>query len=59
MSTCDAVKALYEQCKDMDVDDSLELVLSAKTKEEQDFYSLIGDFFLQSKQKKVIEAKRF
>ena len=59
MSKADAAKKLYEECKDMDIDETMELVLNAETEEEQDFFSMLSDFILQRKQKKVIAQKRF
>ncbi|WP_417087882.1 hypothetical protein [Hungatella effluvii] len=59
MSKAEAAKKLYEECKDMDIDETMELVLNAETEEEQDFFSLLSDFILQRKQKKVIAQKRF
>ena len=37
----------------------MELVLSAETEDEQDFFSMLSDFVLQRKQKNVIAQKRF
>ena len=59
MSKAEAARKLYEECKDMDIDETLELVLNAETEEEQDFFSMLSDFILQRKQKKVIAQKRF
>ena len=59
MSKAEAAKNLYEECKDMDIDETMELVLNAETEEEQDFFSMLSDFILQRKQKKVIAQKRF
>ena len=59
MSKAEAAKKLYEVCKDMDIDETMELVLNAETEEEQDFFSMLSDFILQRKQKKVIAQKRF
>jgi len=58
MSKTEAAKRLYEECKDMDIDETMELVLSAETEEEQDFFSMLSDFLLQKQQKKVIAQKR-
>lgn len=58
MSKAEAAKKLYEECKDMDIDETMELVLNAETEEEQDFFSMLSDFILQRKQKKVIAQKR-
>ena len=59
MTKAEAAKKLYEECKDMDIDETMELVLNAETEEEQDFFSMLSDFILQRKQKKVIAQKRF
>ena len=59
MSKAEAAKKLYEECKDMDIDETMELVLNAETEEEQDFFSMLSDFILQRKQMKVIAQKRF
>ena len=59
MSKAEAAKKLYEEWKDMDIDETMELVLNAETEEEQDFFSMLSDFILQRKQKKVIAQKRF
>ena len=59
MSKAEAARKLYEECKDMYIDETMELVLNAETEEEQDFFSMLSDFILQRKQKKVIAQKRF
>ena len=50
---------LYETCKNMTDDDLSELLKKAKSDEEQSFYVAISDFFLQQKQKEVIEKGLF
>jgi len=59
MPKIDVIRELYKQCEDMDIEDSMELMLDAESEEEQDFISVISDFILQKKQKQVIEQKRF
>ena len=59
MSKTEAAKKLYEECKDMDIDETMDLVLNAETEEEQDFFYMLSDFILQRKQKQVIAQKRF
>lgn len=59
MSRAEAARKLDQECKDMDIDETMELVLNAKTEEEQDFFSMLSDFILQRKQEKVIAQKRF
>ena len=36
MSNIEAARKLYEQCKDMDIDETRELVLAAKNEDEID-----------------------
>ncbi len=50
---------LYETCKDMRSDDWSELLKKAKSDEEQSFYFTISNFFLQQRQKEVIEKGLF
>ncbi|SET73683.1 hypothetical protein [Lacrimispora sphenoides] len=57
MSKTEAAIRLYELCKDMDIEETLDLVLNAETQEQQDFFSMLSDFILQKKQMKVIAQK--
>ena len=59
MCNIETVREFYRKCKDMDIMDSTELLLSTENKEEQEFISLISDFVLQQKQRQIIEQKRF
>lgn len=59
MSKTEAVRELYHTCKDMDIEETMELVLSAETEEESEFFSMVSDFVLQRKQKEVIARKEF
>ena len=59
MSKAEAARKLYEECKDMDIEETMDLVLSAETEEEQDFFYMLSDFIFQRKQKHVIAQKRF
>ncbi|MFQ7125000.1 MAG: hypothetical protein ACLRPR_07840 [Eisenbergiella sp.] len=58
---CDVKKyeKIYEEINRLEPEDTLQLVLEAKTEEERDFYQLIGDFLLQKKQRQVIEGNLF
>jgi hypothetical protein len=40
-------------------EDTLQLVQEAESKEEQDFFEMVGNFLLQQKQKQVIERNLF
>lgn len=63
MSNIEVIRELYSRCKDLDIEDTieleLELELGAADEDERAFISVISDFILQQKQKKVIEQKRF
>lgn len=59
MSKSELLHELYNQCKDINFDESPEILSSAKSDEEADFFKIVTDFVLQQKQKKVIAEKRF
>ena len=50
---------LYEACRDIEFFETPELINTAQTKEEKDFFSIVTDYILQQKQKRVIEENRF
>lgn len=58
---CDVQKysLLFEDIKQLQPEDTLQLVLEAKSEEEQDFFEMIGNFLLQKKQKQIIERNLF
>ena len=58
---CDLKKYadIYKEIKQLDPDDTLQLVLESETEEERDFYAMVGDFLLQQKQKDVIARNVF
>ena len=55
---CDVKKyeQIYEDIKKLQPEDTLQLVLEAKTEEQRSFYEMIGDYLLQTEQKKVIKG---
>lgn len=57
MVMCDVKKffLMYDDIKKLQPEDTLQLILEAKTEEEREFFEMIGDFLLQQKQKQVIE----
>ena len=59
MSKSELLHELYNQCKDINFDESPEILSSAQSEEEADFFRIVTDFVLQQKQKKVILEKRF
>lgn len=52
-------KQIYDDFKHLNPDDTLQLIMNSETQDEQDFFSLVGDFLLQKKQREVIEAGKF
>ena len=58
---CDVQKyyKMFQEMKVLEPEDTLQLVLEAKDKEERDFFELVGNFLLQQKQKQVIERNLF
>lgn len=59
LSNVESIKQLYKKCRDMDIEETMELVLSAETEEEKEFFSLVSDFVLQKQQKVVISQERY
>ena len=58
---CDVKKYndIFKEIKSLRRDDTLQLILEAKTQEERDFYVMVGNFLLQNKQKIVVEGNLF
>ena len=58
---CDVAKYLnmFHDMKNLQPEDTLQLVMEAKNDEERDFFEMLGNFLLQKKQKKVIEGNLF
>lgn len=58
---CDVKKYrdIFVEIKKLTPDDTLQLVLESKSEEEKNFYELIGDFLLQSRQKESIARNVF
>ena len=50
---------IYEEIKELQPEDTLQLVLEAETEEQRNFYEMIGDYLLQLQQKKVVEENLF
>ena len=50
---------VYEEIKKIHPQDTLQLLLDAKTEDEKTFYEMLGNFLLQVKQREVIERKLF
>lgn len=58
---CDVKKyeKIYEEIEHLQPEDTLQLVIEAKTEEQRNFYEMIGDFLLQKRQRQVIERRLF
>lgn len=58
---CDVKKyeQIYEDIKKLKPEDTLQLVLEAETEEQRSFYEMIGDYLLQTEQKKAIKGNLF
>ena len=59
MTKINIAREFYKQIKDISGEESLELILQAENEEEQDFFTFLGDFFLQKNQREIIEQKKF
>ena len=58
-SKIETAKRLYNVCRNMDIEEILELKLSAETEEEEEFFSFLSDFIQQRKQRETIARKEF
>ena len=58
---CDVKKysKMFQDIRQLQPEDTLQLVLEAENEEEQDFFEMVGNFLLQRKQKQVIERNLF
>jgi len=58
---CDVDKyfQMYNEIKKLQPEDTLQLVIQAKDKEEKEFFEVVSNFLLQQKQKQVIERNLF
>lgn len=50
---------IYQEMKQIQPDDIFWLIKNAKNKDEQDFFAMVGDFFLQRRQRELIEKKAY
>ena len=50
---------MYKDIQQLKPEDTLQLILEARSKEERDFFEMIGNYLLQKKQKQVIERNLF
>lgn len=50
---------IYNEMKNLDVNEFLQIIINAKSKEESEFYTVISDFIIQKAQKELIEKGVF
>lgn len=57
---CDVQRyvAMYKDLRNLNQEELLELITEAETPEESKFFNLIGNFFVQQRQKKLIEGSK-
>ena len=58
---CDVQKYMdmYKEIKNLQPEDTLQLVMESENKDEKAFFEMVGNFLLQQKQKEVGERKLF
>ena len=58
---CDVKKytEIYEEISKLNWEDTLQLVLESESEEVKEFYEMVEDYFLQKKQKEVVERNLF
>ena len=58
---CDTQKysQIYKDISKLQAEDTLQLVMEARDKDERDFFEMIGNYLLQKKQKQAIEGNLF
>ncbi|MDD6193803.1 MAG: hypothetical protein PUB19_02755 [Lachnospiraceae bacterium] len=58
---CDVQKYMdmYKEIKNLQPEDTLQLVMESENKDEKAFFEMVGNFLLQQKQKEVVERKLF
>ena len=59
MSNKEALHQLFDQCQNINFDESYDIISSARSPEEADFFRMATDLILTQKQKKAIEENRF
>lgn len=53
------MKEMYNICKNMTEDESIELEKAADSQEEMSFYIAVSNFFLQLHQREVIKQEKY
>lgn len=50
---------IFNEIQKLQPKDTLQLILDAQTKEEREFYEIVGNFLLRSRQREVVEKNMF
>lgn len=50
---------MFREMKDLQPEETLQLIMKADSVEEKQFFEMLGNFLLQQKQKQVIERNLF
>ena len=50
---------IYKDIKELTPEDTLQIIMESDDKEEIAFFAMLGNYLLQQKQKKVVEANLF
>ncbi len=58
---CDVKKfsKMYQEIKELQPEDTLQLFMEANDEDERDFFHMIGNYLLQREQKQIIERNLF
>lgn len=59
MSNAEALHQLFAQCQKVNFDESYDIIASAQSPEEADFFRMATDLILKQKQKKAVDENRF
>ncbi|MBR1737704.1 MAG: hypothetical protein IJ736_11925 [Firmicutes bacterium] len=59
MTKSEILHQLYEECKEIEFNESSELIKCAKSDDERKFIKIVTDYVLQVKQRNAIAEKRF
>lgn len=50
---------IFEEIKELDIEDAFQLAVKSESEEQKNFYKIVGNFLLQERQKEVIARNVF
>lgn len=59
MCDVDKYNKIFDDIQKLQPKDTLQLIVEVETKEERDFYEMVGNFLLRNRQRKVVEKNMF